>query len=111
MENTRNKRKRTSWFKGIIGRIASVVVLLLGFWSSAQAVIFIQEEDLALRWDNTIRYNYGVRMRSPQGCLLNSPNYDDGNRNFAKGTVTNRLDVLSEIGTISGMPIRWITIH
>jgi hypothetical protein len=71
--------------------------LLLGVWSSAQAAVIIDEEDLSLRWDNTIRYNYGVRMRSPQGCILNSPNYDDGDRNFAKGTITNRLDLLSEM--------------
>ena len=96
MYRTLNKRKRTSWFKGV-GWIAAAIVLLLGVWSSADAFVILQEEDLGLRWDNTIRYNYGWRMKSPQGCLINSPNYDDGDRNFAKGTVTNRLDLISEI--------------
>src|SRR6185503_15047088 len=53
--------------------------------------------DLAVRWDNTIRYNLGFRTQSQDANLLASPNYDDGDRNFNNGSVvTNRLDLLSE---------------
>jgi len=53
--------------------------------------------DLAIRWDNTIRYNLGFRTQSQDSKLLASPNYDDGDRNFSNGSiVTNRLDLLSE---------------
>jgi hypothetical protein len=80
--------------------IALALVLLLGVWSTAEAFVIIDEEGVALRWDNTIRYNYGIRTRSPQGCILNSPNYDDGDRNFSHGTIANRLDVLSEMDLV-----------
>jgi hypothetical protein len=96
MDRIKSERKRASWFIGI-GWIAAAVILFMGVLSSVDAAVIIQEEDLGLRWDNTIRYNYGLRMRSPQGCILNSANYDDGDRNFSKGTVTNRLDVISEM--------------
>jgi hypothetical protein len=103
MDKVHNKRKRASWFRGI-GWIVSVVVLLLGAWSSADAAVLISEEDVNLRWDNTIRYNYGVRMRSPHGCFLTpgslGPNFDDGDRNFSKGTITNRLDIISEMDLV-----------
>jgi hypothetical protein len=53
--------------------------------------------DLALRWDNTIRYNLGVRAQSQDQAILGNPNFDDGDRNFKNGSiVTNRLDLLSE---------------
>lgn len=53
-------------------------------------------QDLAIRWDNELRYNYAYRLRKPDQAILNSPNYDDGDRNFDKGTVSNRLDLLSQ---------------
>jgi len=53
--------------------------------------------DIQMRWDNTFRYNLGIRAQSQDQNIINSPNYDDGDRNFANGSiVTNRLDVLSE---------------
>jgi hypothetical protein len=74
--------------------------LLLGIWSSADAAMISDKEDLGIRWDNTLRYNYGVRTRSAEGSLLNNLNSDDGDRNFDRGTVTNRLDVLSEFDMV-----------
>jgi hypothetical protein len=53
--------------------------------------------DIAMRWDNTVRYNLGVRAQSQDPAILGNPNYDDGDRNFSNGSiVTNRLDLLSE---------------
>jgi hypothetical protein len=89
------KQKKAFGFWGIGLGLIAAGFLLMGISGSADAKIFIDDEDLSLRWDNTIRYNYGVRVRSPHGCFLNSPNYDDGDRNFSKGTVTNRLDLMS----------------
>lgn len=53
-------------------------------------------EDFSLRWDNTFRYTYANRVKEQNKALLGDANIDDGNRNFDKGTVSNRLDVLSE---------------
>ena len=53
--------------------------------------------DFQMRWDNTLRYNLGARVQSQDSKIIGSPNYDDGDRNFDKGSlVTNRVDVLSE---------------
>lgn len=52
--------------------------------------------DIEMRWDNTLRYTYGVRVVGPDPLILRNVNTDDGDRNFNKGTVTNRLDILSE---------------
>ncbi|HET9045477.1 MAG TPA: DUF1302 family protein, partial [Casimicrobiaceae bacterium] len=53
--------------------------------------------DIQMRWDNTVRYNLGMRAQSQDAKILGNPNYDDGDRNFSNGSlVTNRFDVLSE---------------
>ena len=50
-----------------------------------------------MRWDNTVRYNLGVRAQSQNNAILGNPNFDDGDRNFSNGSlVTNRFDLLSE---------------
>ena len=100
MERVKTNRKRVGWFYGIgLGWIAAVL-LVLGICCSANAFVISDDEELGMRWDNTIRYNYGVRARSPQGILRDSANYNDGDLNFNKGTVTNRLDLLSEFDLI-----------
>ncbi len=58
-------------------------------------------EDLAMRFDNTIRYNLGIRTQSQDRALLGNVNLDDGNRNFNVGDiVTNRFDGLTEFDII-----------
>ena len=53
--------------------------------------------DVQMRWDNTVRYNLGLRTQSQDDNILRAPNYDDGDRNFSNGSlVTNRFDLLSE---------------
>lgn len=82
----------------------AAVVSGLGVWAagSAQAIeIDTGNPDVELRWDNTVRYNYGVRMADRDPALIGNPAIDDGNRNFAKGdAVTNRLDLLSELDLV-----------
>lgn len=54
--------------------------------------------DLNVRWDNTIRYNLGQRMESPDSRILASPSYDESDAKFKQGdVVTNRVDLLSEL--------------
>ena len=53
--------------------------------------------DIQMRWDNTVRYNIGMRAESQDRAIIGNPNFDDGDRNFNNGSlVTNRFDVLSE---------------
>jgi hypothetical protein len=56
--------------------------------------------DLAVRFDNTVKYNYARRLVAQDPSLLKSPNYDDGDRNFARGTVSSRVDLLSELDIV-----------
>jgi len=60
--------------------------------------IDVGNPDLRLRWDNTVRYNLGVRTEGQDHKIMNNPNYDESDGKFDKGDiVTNRLDLLSEI--------------
>jgi hypothetical protein len=78
----------------------AVLPIVLGL-SAAQAVeIDVGNTDLAVRWDNTARYNYMQRVESQNQHLLASANSDDGDRNFNKGTVSNRIDLLSELDVV-----------
>jgi hypothetical protein len=84
-------------------RAASLAVAsLFAATGAAQAFeIDTGNEDLAMRWDNTVRYNLGARAQGQNSQILGNPNFDDGDRNFSNGSlVTNRLDVLSEFDLV-----------
>jgi hypothetical protein len=56
--------------------------------------------DFSLRWDNTAKYSAAWRTQDPSHKLSESTvarNQDDGDRNFEKGLISNRLDILSEL--------------
>ena len=56
--------------------------------------------ELKLRWDNSILYGAAFRVKGQDAALLSNPNLDDGDRNFSKGLVSNRLDILSELDAV-----------
>ncbi|KJZ64181.1 DUF1302 domain-containing protein [Pseudomonas fluorescens] len=69
----------------------------------AQAVEFdTGNPDWAVRLDNTVKYNYGVRTESADKRMLGTPNNNDGDYNFRKaGTnITNRIDLLTEMDVV-----------
>ncbi|CAG9165852.1 DUF1302 domain-containing protein [Cupriavidus pinatubonensis] len=82
-----------------LGRRAIATTLVLGCAGAAQAVeIDVGNPDVKLRWDNTVRYNLGMRMEGQDSRLLASPTYDESDSKFKKNDiVTNRVDVLSEL--------------
>lgn len=58
--------------------------------------------DLSLRWDNTVKYTAAWRLNK-QSSELTSPfaaNNDDGDRNFDRGLISNRFDLLSEFDLV-----------
>ncbi|PTT90466.1 DUF1302 domain-containing protein, partial [Pseudomonas sp. HMWF031] len=70
----------------------------------AQAVeIDTGKPDWSVRFDNTVKYNYGVRTENADKRMLGTPNNNDGDYNFRKGgtNITNRLDVLSELDVVN----------
>jgi len=57
-------------------------------------------DDLAIRWDNTLRLNIVQRVEGQDPAMLKNPNYDDGDRNIDRGRVFSRFDVLSEFDIV-----------
>ena len=94
------QRPTTTDHSGVFIRRATALAIaaLLGAANVAEAFeIDIGNPDIQMRWDNTVRYNLGVRAQSQNNEIIGSPNFDDGDRNFSNGSlVTNRFDVLSE---------------
>ena len=95
LENNATARKR------LVHRssVALAAMAALAVAGAARAFdVPLDNPDLTLRWDNTVRYNLGARVQKQDPNLLASPNYDDGDRNFSNGSlVTNRVDLLSEL--------------
>lgn len=70
--------------------------------------------DVKIRWDNTFKYSITGRVKErspglsrtafgPTGVVgPNTINQDDGDNNFGRGIVSNRLDVLSELDLSAG---------
>lgn len=70
--------------------------------------------DFKLRWDNTVKYSAAARIAKrspglsqtvfgPTGIVgANNLNQDDGDNNFSRGIVSNRLDLLSELDASYG---------
>jgi hypothetical protein len=54
-------------------------------------------EDLKVRWDNTLKYSAAWRVKDQSSKLIGDANQDDGDRNFDKGLISNRVDILSEL--------------
>lgn len=95
-------RDRSGAHSGIIlaGILAAIAT------STACAVeIDAGNADFKVRWDNTFKYNLGYRLHDPSSALIadniptnvNNLNLDDGDRNFRRGLVSNRIDLLSEL--------------
>lgn len=52
-------------------------------------------DGFALQWDTTLRYSAGARLTPLNSVLLRNPNADDGDRDFAPGLISNRIDLAS----------------
>ena len=98
MKKYRRSNKVVRGSKGVRGGLVLLsAVASIGVYAAAGAFeIPTGNEDIQFRWDNTLRYTYGHRISGQNKTLVNSPNMDDGDRNFDVGTVSNRLDLLSE---------------
>ncbi|MBK5002414.1 DUF1302 domain-containing protein [Pseudomonas sp. S31] len=79
------------------------VVVGLSLSSAAPAMpIDTGNPDLSLSWDNTFKYSAAWRVRGADGAVADDSsgvqaNTNDGDLNFDKGLISNRLDLLSEL--------------
>jgi len=89
----RSPPRRASW---CLCPIAAACAALLGAADAHAVEIDVGNPDVALRWDNTVKYSAAARLKSADPVLLSNPNNDDGDRNFGKGLISSRLDWLTE---------------
>lgn len=70
--------------------------------------IDMDSDNLNVRWDNTVKYSAAQRLKDASTALSADPaspfaagfNNDDGNRNFKKGLISTRFDLLSELDVV-----------
>ncbi|WP_083280446.1 DUF1302 domain-containing protein [Pseudomonas citronellolis] len=82
---------------------ARLFVLLCGVGAVESAKAFVidtDNPDIKIRWDNTVSYTAGWRIKNPDSAVAsqngNQPNVDYGDLSFDKGLINNRFDLLSE---------------
>jgi len=81
---------------------ASLVAIAFARVFPAHAEDIFNSDGWDLRWDNTLRYTAAFRLSHYEKAVVADPNADDGDRNFAPGLISNRLDVLSELDLSNG---------
>lgn len=81
-------------------RLLAMATALLAAGQAHGFDVDLGDSDFHLRWDNTIRYNWGMRLQD-QSHLINRAgggSYDQSNALFDRNdTITNRLDLLTEL--------------
>ncbi|HKY90114.1 MAG TPA: DUF1302 domain-containing protein, partial [Nevskiaceae bacterium] len=88
-------------FKSVPLSGAAVLLALCAPQAAHATSIDVGNPDLSLRWDNTVRYNLGVRVESRDEQIGNTAIADEGTWSFDNGdVVTNRLDLLSELDVV-----------
>lgn len=93
--NKNNKICHASIHRGLL---ASAIVTGLGIAPVQAFEIDTGNQDVSVRFDNTVKLNYAQRVQSADSKLTNSWNNNDGDRNFSSGSpVAQRVDVLSEL--------------
>lgn len=97
--------RRVSPLSFHIGSCALSAALLMGLPAQSQAfALQTDTPDLSVRWDNTLKYSNSWRVKALDRNVAVGPgtsnpnaNLDDGDRNFSRGLISNRLDLLSEM--------------
>jgi hypothetical protein len=90
------------WYDRVFQAAASgTLVAWLALSPSAAAELYAADA-LNLRWDNTLRYSAAARVSSRSDSILAYANSDDGDRNFAPGIVSSRLDLKSQLDIAAG---------
>lgn len=83
----------------IVSAVSAACAMLAALHGAGAAEIDTGNPDLKLRWDNTLKYSNAFRLKKQSAELIGTadgPNFDDGDRNFNKGLISNRFDLLSE---------------
>lgn len=83
------------------GLLASAIMAGLGTMPVQAVELDTGNDDLSVRFDNTLKLNYAQRVENANSKLSNTYNSNDGNRNFSAGSpVSERIDMLSELDVV-----------
>jgi hypothetical protein len=85
--------------KRIMACMGAMVFAIALFAGQAQAFqVKTANPEVKMNFDNTLTYStmYRLGAQDPELLAVETPNSDDGDRNFDKGFVMNRLDLYSE---------------
>jgi hypothetical protein len=80
--------------------VSGGVIGLCQMPAASAASIDSGNPDIKISWDNTVKYSAAARLRDPSSSLTSNINGDDGDRNFDKGIISNRVDLFSEFDVI-----------
>lgn len=83
---------KVSWRKAASAGLA--VTLMAGPAYAFQ--IDTDNPDMKVNWDNTVKYSAAWRTKNPSSTLTADPNQNDGDANFNKGLISNRVDWFTE---------------
>ena len=101
MPNTKSSPRHPRPFGPYLAPCAAAVALLCAGTAARAFEIDTGNPDLAVRFDNTVRANYGVRVESRDSKIANSAVADEGDALFDDGdSVAKRLDLLSELDVV-----------
>lgn len=79
----------------------AVAMASVGLWAAPCAHAFeidTGNPDLTARWDNTVRYNLGLRTQAQDSAQTNTIGHANSDLKFKQGDViTSRVDLLSEL--------------
>ncbi|WP_442964741.1 DUF1302 domain-containing protein [Pseudomonas sp. GOM7] len=86
-------------------RSLALAVSLASSVPAMAAQIDLGDSEWQLRWDNTLKYSQAWRLNRADDRLTNAPTagglfpsiQSQGDKNFSRGLVSNRLDILSEM--------------
>lgn len=84
------------------GAVAAALAYTLATPTAHSFQLETGNPDLKVRWDNTVKYSAAWRLRGPSAALVSEANQDDGDRNFKKGLISNRVDLLTEMDVVFG---------
>lgn len=97
--STRKRARRHGGGKALITVLAGAMAGLGVAGSAYGFQIETDNPDISMHWDNTVKYSAAWRVGKldsrVEGSAYN-PNIGDGDRNFGRGLISNRLDLLSE---------------
>lgn len=83
----------------VLGYLAPIAAVAVSVQSSKAYAfpIDVGNPDVRVRWDNTFKYSNAFRLKDRSDKVMADARTDDGDRNFSKGLISNRIDWLSEL--------------